>query len=288
MKKTLYVGVDGGGTKCTVRVEDEAGKVLGREIGGPANIRISASQAWESIYTALDKIIKKHDKQYSLQAGMGLAGCETQEARAAFLSQPHPFEKLILASDAHVACLGAHGGADGAIIGIGTGVVGYQIEAGRTTKISGWGFPHDDQGGGAWLGLEAVKLAFQSLDGRLPSTQLTQEIYAHFYNNLNDFVAWANAANSTAFAELAPIVINACQRGDVDARQLMQAAADAITRVYQALSVAQTKALPCALVGSIVPFLEAFLSSEVKARLVPSQATPDVGAIRLTRLSNMG
>ncbi len=43
-------------------------------------------------------------------------------------------------TDAHAACIGAHNGADGAIIIIGTGVVGYQTQNGEGVQVGGWGF----------------------------------------------------------------------------------------------------------------------------------------------------
>ena len=83
-----------------------------------------------------------------------------------FVNTPHPFARLILRSDGYTSCLGAHGGRNGAVIAIGTGVVAYQIEGDKECKVGGWGFPQGDEGSGAWLGLEAVRLTLHWLDGR--------------------------------------------------------------------------------------------------------------------------
>lgn len=289
MTESLFIGVDGGASKCIVRVENKSGKLLGRETSGPANIRLSVPQAWESIHSALDKIlkpldIKLHDPAFRWHAGMGLAGCEISSAYEAFLSQDHDFETLVISSDAHTACLGAHRGEDGAIIIIGTGSVGFQVEAGETTKVGGWGFPYDDEGGGAWLGFQAVKLVLQMLDGRLPPSDLARRIYAKFENDLELFISWVNQANSTAFAELAPFVIQQVEAGDPAALALMYEAASAINRIGEALSSAQSAhQLPCSLVGGIAPFIEPFLSEKLRAQLVPCQLTPDAGATLLLR-----
>jgi len=289
--RSLFIGVDGGATKCIVRVEDETGRMLGREISGPANIRLSVPQAWQSIYSALEKILEPlsitlGDPSYHWHAGMGLAGCEVTTAYESFLNQPHCFETLVISSDAHTACLGAHSGRDGAIIIIGTGVVGFQVDSGQTTKVGGWGFPHDDIGGGAWLGLEAVKETLQVLDGRLSPSNLADQVYAQFENDFDHFITWANQANSTAFAELAPIVINQSQLGDPVAINLMQKAAHAINQVSDALDinrVSQSMSLPCSLIGGVSPFMESFLSEALRARLTPCELTPDAGAVMLVR-----
>lgn len=291
MTTNLYIGVDGGGTKSIVRVEDESGCLLGREISGPANVRLSPITAWTSIYDALNKIFQSigisfGSKAYQFHAGIGIAGCEIPEAYQAFIHHAHPFTTLIVVSDSHVACLGAHFGKDGSIIIAGTGVVGYKIENEQITKVGGWGFPHDDEGGGAWLGLEAVRLTLQSLDGRSSASGLTKAIYAFFDEDRNRLIKWATDANSTAFAKLAPFVIEQSQQGDVFAIKILQDAAKAIDRIGFALRAAQQRsgpALPCSLVGGITPFLLPYLGRALTSHLKPSQGTPDEGAIFLIR-----
>jgi glucosamine kinase len=275
----LFIGVDGGATKCTVRVEDKAGLLLGQESSGPANIRISVDQAWQSIYSALNKIIK--NDHYHFHVGMGLAGCEMIEAYHAFLRHAHIFKTLIVTSDAHTACLGAHGGKDGAIIIAGTGAVGYQINKGKVSKVSGWGFPYDDQGSGAWIGLHAVKQTLQWLDGRLPESALTKAVYAHFQQDQTQLLNWADRANSTAFAELAPLVVKHGQQGYAAAQEILQRAAQAIDKIGNTLEAT----LPCALVGGVASFLQPLLSNELRARLRPCLAEPVVGAMFLVRRS---
>lgn len=283
MAKQLYIGVDGGATKCIVRVEDENGQLLGQEISGPANIRISVDQAWQSIHSALNKILQYHSigiKNHQVHIGMGLAGCEIPDAYHEFIQREHEFQTLVVSSDAHTACLGAHNGKDGAIIVIGTGVVGFQVKQNQITKIAGWGFPHDDAGGGAWIGLEAVKCTLQAIDGRCPSSGMQKAILAHFNDDIDNMVVWANRANSTAFAELAPIVIAQSKLGDVVAQQVLQKAAFEIDKIAAVLSQSQ---LPIALVGGIAPFVEPFLHHEVKKNLCPCYASPDAGAILLVK-----
>lgn len=285
--RSLFIGVDGGATKCIVRVEDQSGQLLGREIRGPANIRISVPNAWEAILSGLQAILIPHqiklgDQQYQWHAGMGLAGCELPESYAQFMQQPHPFNTLLVTSDAHTACLGAHHGNDGAIIIAGTGVVGFEVKSGQTKKVGGFGFPHDDLGGGAYLGLEAVKLTCQSIDGRLNPSPFTQAILARFNHQISEFVTWANQANSTAFAELAPIVIDHAQSGDELAVRLMNQAAVEIERTAQAL-LYDDYSRPLSLVGGVSSFISPFLSQRWQSRLTPAQSPPDAGAVLFIR-----
>jgi len=291
LAQDIFIGIDGGATKCKVRVEDGDGRLLGQAVGGPANIRLSVDIAWQSIYQTLSEVltpknISLHDKNYHFHAGMGLAGCEVLEACAEFLRRPHPFATIHLTSDAHVACVGAHGAKDGAIIIVGTGVVGYQIQNGEGTKVGGWGFPHDDEGGGAWLGLEAVRLTFQWLDHRVEKSPLLEDVFAYFNNDLNHFATWSNRANSHEFARLAPLVINHSQQEDIWATRLVKKAAQAVNKVGAALEkmhVKKDQPLPCCLFGGIAPFLEMWLGGELRSRLVKRQGDANVGAILMIK-----
>lgn len=289
--EALFIGVDGGGTKTIVSVEDEAGNVLGQASAGPANIRISVEQAWQSINTALEKILMPHGVSLTapripLYAGMGLAGCEIQSAYDAFLAVKHPFKKLMLASDAYTACLGAHNGRDGAIIIAGTGVIGFQIEHNHSSRVGGWGFPHDDQGGGAWLGLQAVSHALSCYDGRLAETALAKAIYHYFGADVPALISWANQANSTVFAELAPVVIAQVQAGDPDAVALLQRAANYIEQIDVALRAAQVdkhKLLPRVLLGGISEFIKPYLSIQSRDVFTEKLASPDKGAVLMVK-----
>lgn len=287
----LFIGVDGGGTKTNVRVEDETGRLLGQASGGPANIRLSVEQSWQSINAALETILQPlglslTHHSHPMHAGMGLAGCEIKLAYQHFLRTKHTFDTLMLTSDAYAACMGAHGGEDGAIIVIGTGVVGFQTEKNQTARVGGWGFPHDDQGGGAWLGLQAVRQTLSWCDGRMPVSGLVQMIYEHFNNDVTMMVNWANQANSSAFASIAPMVIAQMQEGDAVAIDLIQRAAAYIDRIDAALESAQvdkTNFLPRALSGGIAEFVEPYLSARLRENIVKKKSTPDKGAILMLR-----
>lgn len=292
MTKDIFIGVDGGATKSKVRVEDSAGNLLGQGMGGPSNIRLSVEATWQAINQALEEALNSANislqdhKNYQFHAGMGLAGCEVKESYEEFIRSPHPFATLKVITDAHAACLGAHKGRDGSIIIVGTGVVGYQIEKDNASKVSGWGFPHDDMGGGAWIGLEAVRLTFQWIDHRAEKSLLAEDVFAFFNNDLDYFVTWANRANSSEFARLAPLVINHSQQEEHAAVRIMKKAAQAIDKVGAALEKLQLdkeNVLPCSLVGGIAPFLEPLLCEELRSHLHPREADATAGAIIMIR-----
>lgn len=289
MKKNIYIGIDGGGTKCKVMIEDEQRHLLGQGKGGASNIRLSVDKTWNSIFEGINQALKEakislHDQSYAFHLGLGLAGTEIPSAVENFLNRAHPFASIQLKSDAYTACLGAHNGKDGDIIIIGTGVIGYHVEKEQHFQINGWGFPHGDEGGGAWLGLEAVRMTLQWLDGRREESPLLKAIFNKFNTNLTELVVWANAAISTQFAEIAPFVIEYSDKKDPIALKLMQEAAQQMDVINQTLiRRSLNKNCSLSLFGGIAPFLEPFLGDDIKSRLVKRKYDATKGAILMIR-----
>lgn len=293
MKKDIFIGVDGGATKCKVRIEDAEGNLIGEARGGPTTIRYSTERAWLVILTTITEALKPHkidleDKDYNFHIGCGLTGFELPDASERFLKQtPEYFSSIVLNADSYTACLGAHEGNDGAIIIIGTGVVARQIQHGNTIQIGGWGFPHGDEGGGAWLGMEAVRLTLQWIDGRFESddTDLLKAIFNKFDNDATKFVVWSVAANSTRFAEIAPLIMAKLEKKDPLAIMFVKRAAAEIDKIGVALKKRTEGdiALPCCLFGGLAPFIQPYLSEELKSRIVPRKHDATYGAILLIK-----
>lgn len=286
-KKDIFIGIDGGGTKSKAIVQDSDGNNIGQARGGPSNIRLSVEGSWQSIIATVKEALHQanlslDDDDYNFHIGLGLAGCEVPEACEKFLNTPHPFTTISLHKDAYTACLGAHNGNNGSIIIIGTGVNGFQICDHETTQVSGWGFPHDDKGGGAWLGLKAVTLTLQHFDGRLANGSPLLDMILHkFEDDFAKLVSWANRSIATNFAEIAPLVVQQFQAQDPLATMLVQRAATKIDQIGATL-VSRTKnnqALPCSLFGGLAPFIEPLLCEELKSRLVPRKHDAAIGAI---------
>jgi glucosamine kinase len=287
--RDILIGVDGGATKTLVRIEDGDGRPLGRGRGGPANIQHSVEESWRSILDAVGQAMTEAGLAFDagghrLLCGAGLAGTEVTTARDRFLAVPHPFARLVVKSDGYVSCLGAHDGRDGMVIAIGTGTIAFQIEGDREERAGGWGFPHGDEGGGAWLGLEAVRLAFHALDGRIPSSPLADAVFARFDRDLDRLVGFATQANATRFAQLAPVVIEEAGRGTPLALELLARAAGEVDRLAAALAGRASRPdLPCALLGGLAPFVEPRLGPALRSRLVRAERDAVYGALLLIR-----
>ena len=169
-----------------------------------------------------------------------------------------------------------------------TSVRQVAIEAGVEYRVGGWGFPHGDEGGGAWIGLEAVRRTLHWLDGRDSPCPLLEAVYDRFDRNLNQFVSWANSAGATEFAQITPLVIEHVERRTPLALTLIQAAAREIDRLGRALAARSKTVLPCSLLGGLARFMEPWLEEALRARLTPCDQDSVQGALLMIRRAAEG
>src|ERR1700740_2407568 len=104
----LFARVDGGGTGCRARIEDECGRVLGTGIAGPAALRLGIDRALAEVEkacrAALDEAGLPFDALKSARAAAGLAGVGRKGALEELEQRPHPFASIVYVNDATIAC----------------------------------------------------------------------------------------------------------------------------------------------------------------------------------------
>src|SRR5215475_819874 len=284
-KDTTYLGVDGGGTRCRARIEDEAGRVLGEASSGPATTRIGVEKAWRSIMAATEAAAAQaglaSDDFALMHAAIGLAGLGRRGAEAALKQIAHPFASTLFISDGMAACLGAHSGADGAIVVAGTGSVGVGLIGGREIRIAGYGFPVSDEGSGADMGLQVVRLALRAADRRFEMTPLLSEVLGAFDSDPYQAVAWSEEARATDYAAFAPIVMRHANRGDPVGRRIVERTADAIGDLLDLFLARGIDRL--SLVGGLADAITPWLTPDLRARLKRPDADAAAGALLVAR-----
>ncbi|MER9834427.1 N-acetylglucosamine kinase [Mesorhizobium sp. M0145] len=282
-----FLGVDGGGTGCRARIEDEAGTVLGQGLSGPATTRLGIEVAWASIAKAFGAAIEEAGFAAAeiarIRAGIGVAGMGRKGALEAFNGIERPFASIDFVSDGVAACLGAHSGQDGAIVIAGTGSIGLGFVEGRDLRVGGYGFPISDEGSGADLGLKAVQLALRAHDGRHERTALLAEVMQRFKDDPFEAVAWMDRASATDYAAMAPMVIRHADQGDPAGRRIVQGAAEQIDTFVRVLF--EKGAPRVTLLGGLSSPLEPWLAPDVRRRLKPADGDAVSGAIILARKS---
>jgi glucosamine kinase len=282
----LFIGIDGGGTKCRARIEDAEGRVLGAGLGGPAALRFGIAQSFAALEMAARAALVEAGLPSStlgrMHAGIGIAGIGRKGALAQLLKHPHPFRSAQYVNDARIACIGAHGGQDGGIVIAGTGSVALAVIGGEEIRIGGYGFPISDEGSGADLGLRAIRIALKTTDGRVTPTHFTRDVMARFDADPFEAVSWMDRATATDFATFAPLVVRAADDGDPLARGIVREAAEEIDTLARELL--RRGAPRLAILGGLAYPIEPWLSPDVQRRLRPSEGDAVAGALHLARL----
>ena len=284
-KGTTYLGIDGGGTQCRARIEDESGRVLGEASSGPAATRIGVEKVWRAIFEATEAAAAQaglaREDFVRMRAAIGLAGLGRRGAEAALSKIAHPFASVIFISDGVAACLGAHSGTDGAIVVAGTGSVGVGLIGGREIRLAGYGFPVSDEGSGADIGLQVVRLALRTADRRGELTPLLSEVLDAFDHDPYQAVAWSEEARPRDYAAFAPIVMRHANHGDPVGRRIVERAADAIGDLLDLFLARGIDRL--SLVGGLADAIAPWLTPDLRERLKRPDADAAAGALLVAR-----
>lgn len=278
----LFIGVDGGGSKCRATIYSVDGNVLGTGVAGRANPLHGLAQTFESIEEStrlalLDAGMKESDSRL-LVAGLGLAGVNVPRLYQDVVNWQHPFAAMYVTTDLHTACIGAHRGADGAVIITGTGSCGYSHVDDTSLSIGGYGFALGDKGSGAWLGLKAAEHVLLALDGFAVSTRLTDMLLNYF--NVTDALGIVEnlaGKSSSCYAALARNVLDCANDGDAVAIAIVQEGADYISEMARKLF--SLNPVRFSMIGGLAEPLQAWLSADVVAKISETLAPPEFGAM---------
>lgn len=240
-----YLGVDGGGTNCRIRLADENLVTLADAGGGRSNLQIDAGEpAFRSISEGTKEVFAKAGIDFAQTANtyacFGMAGGRLPSAREAFAKRAWPFAGVQVYDDIDIARAGAHGGEDGAVIIVGTGSAAMALVKGQRHQAGGWGFHIGDQMSGAILGRELIRRTVEATDGLVSGSPLTEAVLAKFGGSVDAIMDWsfpkddkpaaAPAAGAPAtllgrapaeFGAFVPMLMDYYDKGDAVARELI-------------------------------------------------------------------
>ncbi|MFM0338765.1 glucosamine kinase nucleotide-binding domain-containing protein [Paraburkholderia fungorum] len=280
----FLIGIDGGGSGTRVVLGDAQGHELAQAASGPSGLGLGVERAWQAIEAGCSDAFAQAGAVLDWSRcvlGCGLAGVNNRDWLAAFRAQAPAVAGLAVESDAYTTLLGAHGGAHGVIVALGTGSVAAVLDGGGECRsASGYGYPSGDEASGAWLGLRTIVHAQQALDGRVPIDDLARALLDHVgaYDR-DSLVVWLCEANQTAYARLAPIAI--AHRTHPFAARLLGEAGVEIGKMIAALD--PSGALPVALCGGLGTPLREYVPQIFQARLREPLADSAHGGLQLAQ-----
>lgn len=284
-RNPLLLAVDGGGTRCSARLTTISGNLLGEATAGPANLRRGVNRSFAMVAEVTNACLRQAALPATdagrIVACLALAGASEPAFLAAAQAHKHPFRRAVVTTDAHAACIGAHGHADGGIIIAGTGTVGWARVKGRTYRVGGWGLPISDEGSGAWAGCEALRRVLWAHDGRIAWTPMLRALFVKFGGDPHAIVSWTTTASPRDFGALAPLVVEHGGHGDAASIEVLKQCAGHIDALAARLLAVGADRL--AFLGGFAPSLRPWLAPTSAEHLVEPAGDALAGALTLAR-----
>ena len=302
---SLYVGVDGGGTRTRAVATASDLVALGRGASGPANAStVPVPRLVQSVTEAVDDALEAAGATRAEVAvvSCGLAGVEASAMKGrlvAALEAVYGAGRVRVTTDARIALAGALAdpGADsGAVLIAGTGAICFGRNAhGLEERAGGWGALIGDEGSASEIARRGLAAVARDVDGRGPRTRIREAL--HTTEGTRSAVEMVRRlfrpdAGPTDTAAYFPVVLDAAREGDEVALEILrwaggELALTALT-VLRKLGIAG-EPVTVATVGGVF-VAGALVLDPLRARRPPRAPPappgpppppPEIGAIRL-------
>jgi glucosamine kinase len=244
---SLFLAIDGGGTKTECVLADET-RVLARASTGTVKLmRVSEQEATARLKAMLAEVAASAGVSLGQveRTCFGLAGLSSSAvgAWARSVISGMVGGELILCGDEEIALDAGFAGGRGILVIAGTGsnAIGRAAN-GSLFGAGAWGPVLGDEGAGYWIGLEAIRAGLRAQDrigfGGEP-TSLLRAIERHWeLNSLGDLIAIGNRRGGSDhaapdFASLAPVVARCAEQGDALAGGILERAGEELAELVK-------------------------------------------------------
>jgi N-acetylmuramic acid 6-phosphate etherase len=250
------LGIEGGGTKTTWALLTPEGKLLRQGAAGPGNTLLLGDAALEKLFRA----IRRGAGPDARAIGGAFAGCQLPEEKTRvekILRLVWPKAGVVrVMEDTRSVLAAAFGDGPGIVVIAGTGsnVAGQHTASEPIEKAGGWGHLFSDRGSAYDLARRGLELAFDVYDKDKQVIPLAGEyLAATGKSSMEEMVPLLlQDTSKTTVAGWARCVLNAAQKGDGAAAELLDGAAAALA--VRVRDVARRLSLPkarVALVGGL-------------------------------------
>jgi N-acetylglucosamine kinase-like BadF-type ATPase len=296
-----FLGVDGGGSKTSFLLLDDAGRVLAQHTEGSAyhpevgidGVRTVLIEGCAAIAAAAG--IPSRDIDFAF-FGIPAHGEDSRlqpqldELPSAVMQPTH----YRCGNDMVCAWAGSLAGSDGVNVVAGTGSIVYGEYQGRRARAGGWGELFSDEGSAHWIAREGLSLFSRMSDGRENRGPLYDLLREHFRLQDDLDICGAiygnNAMQRSEFSQLAKLVARSASGGDQQSLLIFKRGAlelvGMIEAVRRRLAVPDDMVLSVSYAGSVFqtqglclePLLELLQQSRLPYQAVAPRLSPAAGA----------
>lgn len=256
---SVFLGVDGGGTKTALALLGGDGAVLATALA-PSCYYIGASidLVEDVLRTGIGSVcddagLTPDQIAYAFVALPGYGEVASDiETLNAIPGRVLGHQRYGCDNDAVAGWAGSLGAVDGVNVIAGTGSMTYGEHNGRRLRVGGWGELFDDEGSAYWIAIRGLSAFAQMSDGRLPTGPLRERMAAHLQLaaslDLVDVVLNRWHGDRAKVASLARVVSAAAADGDRVCAAILRQAGQALAALVKA-TITQLGYAP----GEVVP-----------------------------------
>jgi N-acetylglucosamine kinase-like BadF-type ATPase len=280
----LLLAVDGGGSKTRALLADTTGNVIGRGTGGSSNYHVVGLEAaGRALQIAIDGARKAANGSDGriVAACFGLASVDRPSDQLlinGWVSRQGLTDRFCIVNDSELVLAAGtpEGWGIALICGTGSICVGRSKD-GRGARAGGWGYLMGDEGSGYFLGVQALRLATQTADGRADAQRILDMVLEQWElehpEQLLSFV-YQTEGNHGEIAALAERILDLAEDGDLHAQRLLDTAARALAQHVDTVARRlEIKEPPLALGGGLMA------SSERLRRAMHSNISISLGPV---------
>ena len=172
-----YIGIDGGGTKTSLKIFDEQKHCIASVLKPTCHLlQVSPKQAIQVLTEGVKELLKKIPSEENILIGVGLAGYGEdkilRDKIEKVCQQAFSSYEYYIFNDVSIALEGALNGKDGILVVAGTGSIALSKKNKKYTRTGGWGYMLGDEGSAYWIAKEIFRHYTLQIDGRSERTQL--------------------------------------------------------------------------------------------------------------------
>jgi N-acetylglucosamine kinase-like BadF-type ATPase len=261
---SLFLGVDGGGTRTRFVLVGDNGELVAATEGATSDhLQVGIEGVRDVLTCGLAALWREAGVSGSALAygffGLPAYG-EDSAAQLLLDGLPQPLlghGRYRCGNDMVCAWAGSLGAADGINIVAGTGSIGYGERKGASARAGGWGEIFSDEGSAYWIASRGLNVFARMSDGRLPKGPLHAVFRAHLGldADLDLCARLADMQSRRSIAALAMLVARAAHAGDSSATRIFEDAgrelAAIVEAVRQALRFAPDEGVPVSYSGGV-------------------------------------
>ncbi|TXH51913.1 MAG: N-acetylglucosamine kinase [Desulfurellales bacterium] len=265
MRRRVYLGVDGGGTKTRFALMDDDGALVGEaQTGTTYHPEVGLDGVARILADGIARVLANAGMQDPHAITYAFFGLPAHGEDAHATAQLDAIPAQVLGHDRYrcdndMVCgwAGSLACGDGINIVAGTGSIGYGQRQGVGARGGGWGEAFSDEGSAYWIAVQGLNAYSRMSDGRLPKGPLHALVNRRL-DLANDLDLCAriygqNVGTRAEIAQLSRILADAAREGDAVAQAIYvragQELADIVIAIRNQLGFAEGETVPVSTSG---------------------------------------